>query len=473
MTGWEDLERDGRWDTHPDYGPVWMPTTVVSNWAPYRYGHWAWVRPWGWTWVDDAPWGFAPFHYGRWVMVGGHWCWAPGRYVSRPVYAPALVAWIGGPHASVNVRVGGPPHVGWVPLAPREAYYPHYRAGGGYWKAVNSAHLHLFPNQTYRPPTGPVLYANQRVPGAVSVVPSASLQPRRPIAPVVAQVDPSVRGSFTTTPSSRTHVPPPGVARIIAVPGNQPTSPVAPQPAPTRPALPPRPPGQQPTPAVMAQPTLPPAAVPGAGAEGRERRPRGIPPPPLTAQPQAQAPGLRTPGGTGARLLPSPPSQAAPLPNQPAAPVQPRVAPPGRVIAPQTQAPPEPPVQRVPAPTQPAAPTPPAQRRFDPGERGGGMRREPPGRSSALPEQPAPHVRAMPTPQATAPRPVTPTARMADRVERPQPPALREVPHVQAPRVQASPPAQPPRVQEQPRTAPESRARAPERGGNSNHDRMR
>jgi hypothetical protein len=134
MTGWEDLERNGRWDTHPDYGSVWVPTTVVSNWAPYRYGHWAWVRPWGWTWVDDAPWGFAPFHYGRWVMVGGHWCWAPGRYVARPVYAPALVAWIGGPHASVNVTVGGPPYVGWVPLAPREPYYPHYRAGGGYWR---------------------------------------------------------------------------------------------------------------------------------------------------------------------------------------------------------------------------------------------------------------------------------------------------------------------------------------------------
>src|SRR5262249_39049506 len=91
MTGYEDLDRNGSWVTSPDYGPLWTPTTVVAGWAPYRYGHWAWIRPWGWTWVDDAPWGFAPFHYGRWVVVGGRWCWAPGRYVSRPVYAPALV----------------------------------------------------------------------------------------------------------------------------------------------------------------------------------------------------------------------------------------------------------------------------------------------------------------------------------------------------------------------------------------------
>ena len=31
---------------------------------------WVWLRPWGWTWVDDAPWGFAPFHYGRWLWWG-------------------------------------------------------------------------------------------------------------------------------------------------------------------------------------------------------------------------------------------------------------------------------------------------------------------------------------------------------------------------------------------------------------------
>lgn len=96
MTGAEDLQAYGNWESTPDYGPIWYPTTIVVGWAPYRYGHWTWVGPWGWTWVDDAPWGFAPFHYGRWVQWHDHWCWAPGRYVARPVYAPALVAWKSG-----------------------------------------------------------------------------------------------------------------------------------------------------------------------------------------------------------------------------------------------------------------------------------------------------------------------------------------------------------------------------------------
>ena len=107
MTGVEDLDRYGGWQQHPEYGAVWTPTQVAVGWAPYRYGQWVWVRPWGWTWVDDAPWGFAPFHYGRWLSWGGRWCWAPGPRVARPVYAPALVAWVGGPQ--FNVVVGSRP----------------------------------------------------------------------------------------------------------------------------------------------------------------------------------------------------------------------------------------------------------------------------------------------------------------------------------------------------------------------------
>ncbi|HEY6510972.1 MAG TPA: DUF6600 domain-containing protein, partial [Burkholderiaceae bacterium] len=95
MTGAEDLNRYGRWESNAEYGQVWYPTTVVAGWAPYRYGHWVVVRPWGWTWVDHAPWGFAPFHYGRWLHIGGSWCWTPGHRVARPVYSPAMVAWIG------------------------------------------------------------------------------------------------------------------------------------------------------------------------------------------------------------------------------------------------------------------------------------------------------------------------------------------------------------------------------------------
>ncbi|MFN8892845.1 MAG: DUF6600 domain-containing protein, partial [Betaproteobacteria bacterium] len=62
MTGAEELAQHGQWDRHPEHGWVWLPARVPAGWAPYRDGRWVWLRPWGWTWVDRAPWGFAPFH---------------------------------------------------------------------------------------------------------------------------------------------------------------------------------------------------------------------------------------------------------------------------------------------------------------------------------------------------------------------------------------------------------------------------
>src|SRR5579863_352144 len=96
MTGYEDLDDYGRWHEVAGYGNVWSPAGVPGDWAPYRYGHWVYVVPWGWTWVEQEPWGFAPFHYGRWASVEGSWCWIPGPVAVRPVYSPALVAFIGG-----------------------------------------------------------------------------------------------------------------------------------------------------------------------------------------------------------------------------------------------------------------------------------------------------------------------------------------------------------------------------------------
>jgi hypothetical protein len=136
MTGAEDLDRYGRWSTHPEFGAVWYPLDVRAGWEPYRHGRWAWVRPWGWTWIDEAPWGFAPFHYGRWVVWGGRWGWVPGAYVARPVYAPALVAWGGGGGVNFSVSIGSPP-VQWVPLAPRDMYRPHYRTTPVYVERIN------------------------------------------------------------------------------------------------------------------------------------------------------------------------------------------------------------------------------------------------------------------------------------------------------------------------------------------------
>src|SRR5271169_5360020 len=118
IPGVEDLDANGQWQTAPEYGPVWYPSGVAAGWVPYRFGHWAWVEPWGWTWVDDEWWGFAPFHYGRWTYVGSRWGWLPGPLVRRPCYAPALVAFVDGSHFS-----GGVGTEGWFPLGPREPYY--------------------------------------------------------------------------------------------------------------------------------------------------------------------------------------------------------------------------------------------------------------------------------------------------------------------------------------------------------------
>ena len=133
MTGASDLDEYGHWRYAAGYGPVWAPAQVGPGWAPYRNGHWVWVAPWGWTWVEDEPWGFAPFHYGRWAYVDAGWCWVPGPVYVRPVYAPALVVFVGGG----AVAFGGGAGVAWFPLAPREVYVPWYRTSPRYVNNVN------------------------------------------------------------------------------------------------------------------------------------------------------------------------------------------------------------------------------------------------------------------------------------------------------------------------------------------------
>jgi hypothetical protein len=137
VIGYPQLDPYGSWSHDPAYGAIWFPRITVQDWAPYRYGHWQWIPPWGWTWVDDAPWGFAPFHYGRWTMIGNRWAWVPGRLAPRPVYAPALVVFLGGGDARFSFTVGSGPGVGWYPLAPGEAWWPTYRTSPRYLGFVN------------------------------------------------------------------------------------------------------------------------------------------------------------------------------------------------------------------------------------------------------------------------------------------------------------------------------------------------
>ncbi|WP_116812639.1 DUF6600 domain-containing protein [Steroidobacter cummioxidans] len=169
VIGYEDLDDNGEWISEPEYGYVWRPTYVVSNWAPYRYGRWVYVSPWGWSWIDDARWGFAPFHYGRWAYIRSNWCWVPGPRHIRPVYAPALVGWVGGPTVGVSVSFG---NVGWYPLGPRDVFYPGYRHTPRYIRYVNVSNTVVINNNYfYGRRLPPPHFDYHRYPGAVTSVP--------------------------------------------------------------------------------------------------------------------------------------------------------------------------------------------------------------------------------------------------------------------------------------------------------------
>src|SRR6202051_4723976 len=205
VVGYEDLDDHGDWRDTPEYGHVWYPRVEVADWAPYHYGHWAYIEPWGYTWVDDQPWGFAPFHYGRWVNVEGRWGWIPspprteGVVYVRPVYAPALVAFVGGGGFSVGSGVGGGGGaVGWFPLGPREVYVPSYRVSQRYVENVNISNTTVnrtVINNYYQTTVVKhtrvtnVTYVNQRVPGAVMATSQQAFTSAQPVARNAVRVD--------------------------------------------------------------------------------------------------------------------------------------------------------------------------------------------------------------------------------------------------------------------------------------------
>src|SRR6185312_10198472 len=136
-----------------------------------------------------------------WVYHRDAWCWAPGTYVRRPVYAPALVAWIGGPRVGVSLSIGGGgPPVGWFPLAPREVYVPAYRSSPRYVREVNITHVTNVTNITtiVNNRNGEADrrdFANRKFPHAVTVVPAEVMLRREPVAPSAARLrgDPQMR----------------------------------------------------------------------------------------------------------------------------------------------------------------------------------------------------------------------------------------------------------------------------------------
>src|SRR5690348_11924867 len=212
MTCYQDLDQYGQWTTDPTYGTVWYPASIPTGWAPYRYGHWVWVLPWGWTWVDDAPWGFAPFHYGRWAFIGDRWAWCPGDYHVRPVYAPALVAFIGGGGFGITIAAGEP--VGWVPLAPGERFHPWYHTGPTYVQRVNYVRYdtRVTNNTVINNYYGTAQTSQFRNARAATVVSAHAFTAAAPVQHAVVHVDPQ-RLNQVRTVATLTHVKPTVEAR--------------------------------------------------------------------------------------------------------------------------------------------------------------------------------------------------------------------------------------------------------------------
>lgn len=445
VIGVEDLDAYGTWTSVPDYGNVWMPREVPRNWAPYRDGHWAWIDPWGWTWVDDAPWGFAPFHYGRWAYVRSNWYWVPGPANVRPVYAPALVAWFGGGGVSVAVSAG--PAIGWFPLGPREVYRPAYSASPQYIREVNISNTRITNvtviNNIINNPTAVTQvnqYVNLRAPNAVTAVPPAALAQSQPVARAALEVRANAITQAQIQPMARvapTLQAVTGAARVAqAKPPAQAVqrtvvARAAPPPAPM--ALAERVQLLQKNPGRPIETRQAPAAVPqGRGATS---------PAPAAGAPATVAAGVRTPPNVRIVSAPKPAATAAPPAKAPE---------PGRATG-------------RPEPAPPGAPPATAAR---PGAPGQPTRAQPPREAAGAPGRPAGEAGKGIAPAAQPPReaekapPRGPAAAQPGR-EEPKAPGERAARPGAAPRppVEAAP-APPPSAARSPQSA--APARAPE-----------
>ena len=462
VVGYEDLDDYGEWRDDRSYGHVWYPTQVAAGWAPYHDGHWVWISPWGWTWVDDAPWGYAPFHYGRWVAVVGRWGWVAGPVDVVPIYAPALVVFLG----TGGVGFGG--NVGWFPLGPREVYVPSYTVSRVYVNRVNvsntvvssTAITNVYNTTIVNRTTNitNVTYVNRNVAGAVTSVPQRAFVSAQPVARVAVAVN--VREMASAPMSSRAAVAPSresvlgprsnGAGRVAAPPAAVASRPVVAK------ATPPPPPvpfarQQQALAAHPGQPlerhevqTLRPANTPAAqrmvkqappgkpatlnrAPSGQPARESGRPGQPVIAPPvnqpasvgrpgqPANAPPANQPANVG---RPGQPANAPPA-NQPAnvgRPGQPANAPPANQPANRPGNPPAP--NERPGMTNPAQPNnraepkrptePPARNdrpsSAQPNNRPEPNRNEPAPRSQTAPPSERPQTRT-PPPAATGPAP--------------------------------------------------------------------
>jgi len=153
---YDELSPYGAWIQDPQYGYVWRPEVDQDDFRPYyTNGRWA-MTEYGNTWVSDYDWGWAPFHYGRWVLNRyQQWVWLPDT-----VWGPAWVSWRSGggyygwaplgPGININVNIGSYniPNNWWVFIPQRNIYdnrYPRYSG-----RNVTIINQTTIINNTYR-----------------------------------------------------------------------------------------------------------------------------------------------------------------------------------------------------------------------------------------------------------------------------------------------------------------------------------
>jgi hypothetical protein len=322
--GYEDLDDNGYWEPSATYGTVWYPR-VHAGWAPYREGHWAWIEPWGYTWVDDASWGFAPFHYGRWVNDNGRWGWIPGPVGVRPVYAPALVAWVGGASFGASIGIGGGGGVGWFALGWHDPYLPSYQVSAAYARNVNLSsskvvnittvnNYYTTTNVTVRNTTiNNITYENSKVNGAVTAVPSKAFASGQPVAKIAVVVPASAVGKSSMMTSSAV-VPTKAAVLGGHAPAAAPAHIVAPRQVVSKAAPPPHPVSFE-----QQRPLLEKSNGVPLSKETRSDLRKANPAPakgtnPSAGNPQGGKPGTMQPGGSPAGR---PPATPQPTGNQP------------------------------------------------------------------------------------------------------------------------------------------------------------
>jgi hypothetical protein len=125
---YDELSPYGTWIQDPQYGYVWRPDVEQGDFRPY-YTNGRWVMTeYGNTWVSNYDWGWAPFHYGRWVYNRyNEWVWIPDT-----TWGPAWVSWRSGdgyygwapmgPSLSININFNIP-DLWWVFIPQRNIYY--------------------------------------------------------------------------------------------------------------------------------------------------------------------------------------------------------------------------------------------------------------------------------------------------------------------------------------------------------------